>query len=105
MANVVTVELDGHEYSVDLDDLTGRELGTIERLRRDFGGGSGTVVAVLLVAKQRAGEKVTEAELLDMKVSRWSDKTEAADPPTPPADGRPGPEPSPLSPEPSPAAA
>jgi hypothetical protein len=87
MANEVTIELDGTPYSLNLDDLTGREMGTLDRLRRDYGDSVGSVTGVLLIAKQRAGERVSEAELLDMRVDRWNDATEreAPVPPTPPA--------------------
>lgn len=90
--NLVSIELDGHEYSLDVDDLTGRELGTIERLRRDHGGAVGTVIGVLAIAKRRANEPVSEDELLDMKISRWTDKSEPIPPtPPPPADDPPEP--------------
>jgi hypothetical protein len=62
-------------------------MGTLDRLRRDYGDSIGSVTGVLLIAKQRAGERVRESDLLDMRVDRWNDATERdpAVPPTQPA--------------------
>ena len=94
MPDIVKVEHADHVYQLDIEDLDGTEAGVLSRFTRDMGN-VGVIYATLYLAKRRNGEKVSEAEVLRIKVRDWENRTNDDEEPeqSPPADAPAAPDP------------
>jgi hypothetical protein len=84
VSDVMRVQHGDEIYAVDINDLDGHEAGILSRFGRDHGN-VGVVYATLLIGKRRAGEIISEADVLKIKVGEWENLSGEPDA-GPPAD-------------------